>query len=163
MTDATVIGNKGNELFHVDSSFNARRAGHSLLLAWELPPKGTGGATEFSDSRTAYDDLSDEMKARLHGLVANHSLFHSRKTAMPEYFKDMDVTKLPMSKHKIVQKHESSGRMNLYTASYVHHLDDIPKEESDAILQELRDHVYKDKYRVMIDWEQPGDLIIWDK
>lgn len=111
MTDATVIGNKGNLLFHVDSSFNARRAGHSLLLAHRLPPKGTGGETEFSDSRTAYEDLSDEMKTRVDNLVGNHSLFHSRKTAMPEYFKDLDVTKLPMSKHRLVQKHEWSGRM----------------------------------------------------
>lgn len=37
---------KANELFHVDSSFNARRAGHSLLLAHILPPAGMGGATE---------------------------------------------------------------------------------------------------------------------
>lgn len=208
MTDATVIGNKvrivahherttadhqGNLLFHVDSSFNARRAGHSLLMAHKLPPAGTGGATEvclpplscalalmtqFSDSRTAYDDLSDEMKAKLDGVVANHSLFHSRKTAMPEYFKDMDVTKMPMSKHQLVQKHESSGRMvcsclpirltvaddqNLYIASYVHHLDGMPKEESDRILKELTEHIYKDKYRQIIPWEQEGDLIIWDK
>jgi len=162
MTDATVIGNKGNALFHVDSSFNARRAGHSLLLAHVLPPPGTGGETEFSDSRTAYDDLSPEMKKRLEGLVGNHSLFHSRKTAMPEYFKDMDVEALPMSKHKLVQLHEASGRMNLYTASYVHHIDGIPREESDEILKELREHVYKDKYRVTIPWNQPGDLIIWD-
>ncbi|RXK40267.1 hypothetical protein M231_02381 [Tremella mesenterica] len=162
LTDATVIGNKGNELFHVDSSFNARRAGHSLLLAWEIPPKELGGATEFSDSRTAYDDLSPEMKEKIEDLIANHSLFHSRKTAMPEFFKDMDVEKLPMSKHKLVQVHESSGRKNLYFASYVHHLDDIPREESDAIIKELREHVYNPKYRLMIDWEEPGDLIIWD-
>ncbi|WWC64938.1 uncharacterized protein I303_107552 [Kwoniella dejecticola CBS 10117] len=162
MTDATVIGNKANALFHVDSSFNARRAGHSLLIARELPPKGTGGSTEFSDSRTAYDDLTAEQKTKYESLIGNHSLFHSRKTAMPEYFKDMDVEKLPMSKHKLIQKHESSGRMNLYFASYVHHLDGADKEESDAIIKELTEHVYKPQYRVTIDWEQPGDLIIWD-
>ena len=91
MTDATLIGNKGNELFHVDSSFNARRAGFSLLLSHELPPRGTGGATEFADSRTAYEDLSPEMKEKIEPLVSNHSLFFSRKTAMPEHFKDLCV------------------------------------------------------------------------
>lgn len=49
-THVTVVGNLANELFHVDSSFNARRAGHSLLLSHILPPKGTGGATEVSGS-----------------------------------------------------------------------------------------------------------------
>lgn len=82
-----------------------------MLLAHVLPPAGTGGATEFADSRTAYEDLSDEMKQRLEGLVANHSLFHSRKTVMPEYFKDTDPMKLPLSKHLLAQKHEWSGRM----------------------------------------------------
>ncbi|WWC96566.1 hypothetical protein V866_003434 [Kwoniella sp. B9012] len=162
MTDATVIGNKANALFHVDSSFNARRAGHSLLLARELPPKGTGGATEFSDSRTAYEDLPDDLKTKLEPLVGYHSLFHSRKTAMPEYFKDLDVESLPMSKHKLVQLHESSGRKNLYFASYVHHLEGVDKEESDALIKQLTEHVYKPEYRVTVDWEQPGDLIIWD-
>ncbi len=48
LTAAQVIGNKANEQFHVDSSFNARRAGHSLLLAHCIPPLGMGGATEVS-------------------------------------------------------------------------------------------------------------------
>ncbi|KAM0750585.1 taurine catabolism dioxygenase [Meredithblackwellia eburnea MCA 4105] len=162
LTDAQVIGNKANEQFHVDSSFNARRAGHSLLLAWVLPPKGTGGATEFSDSRTAYDDLSPEMKKKLEGLVANHSLFHSRKKAMPEYFKDMDPSKMEMSKHKLVQLHESSGRMNLYIASYVHHIDDMPKDESTALIEELLAHVSQPKYVHRVEWEDNGDMICWD-
>ena len=50
------------------------------------------------------------MKAKLDGLVANHSLFHSRKKAVPEFFKDTDPSKLPLSKHKLIQKHEWSGR-----------------------------------------------------
>ncbi|KAK1925954.1 hypothetical protein DB88DRAFT_485737 [Papiliotrema laurentii] len=162
MTDATVIGNKGNALFHVDSSFNARRAGHSLLVAHVLPPPGTGGATEYGDSRTAYDDLPQDLKDRIEPLVGNHSLFHSRKTAMPEYFKDLDVESLPMSKHKLVQTHEASGRKNLYIASYIHHLDGVSREESDELLAQLREHIHKPKYRLTIPWEQPTDMIIWD-
>ncbi|TKA41318.1 hypothetical protein B0A54_06220 [Friedmanniomyces endolithicus] len=57
--------NKGNSLFHVDSSFNPRRAGYSLLKAHELPPKGTGGATEYADTRTAFDELPEELKKEL--------------------------------------------------------------------------------------------------
>ncbi|CAH0058373.1 unnamed protein product [Clonostachys solani] len=162
LTAAQVIGNKANELFHVDSSFNGRRAGHSLLLAHVLPPKGTGGATEFSDSRTAYDDLSQEKKNQIEDLVANHSLFHSRKTVMPEYFKDTDPAKLPLSKHKLAQVHEYSGRKNLYIASYCHSIVGMKPEESDALLKELKDHVEKPCYRLTIDWEDSGDMIIWD-
>lgn len=172
---------KANELFHVDSSFNGRRAGHSLLLAHVLPPQGTGGATEFADSRTAYNDLSEEKKQQIEDLVANHSLFHSRKTVMPEYFKDTDPSKLPLSKHKLVQVHEWSNRkvspvpqrhsfrarlkkvmQNLYIASYCHSIEGMDAEAGTALLQELRDHVQQPKYRLTIDWNKEGDMIIWD-
>ncbi|KAJ6445220.1 dichlorophenoxyacetate alpha-ketoglutarate dioxygenase protein [Purpureocillium lavendulum] len=162
LTAAQVIGNKANELFHVDSSFNGRRAGHSLLLAHVLPPAGTGGSTEYADSRTAYDDLPDDTKKQIEGLVANHSLFHSRKTVMPEYFKDTDPSKLPLSKHKLSQVHQWSGRKNLYIASYVHSIDGLDDAASKSLIEELRNHVQKPKYRVTIEWHQAGDIIIWD-
>lgn len=117
---------------------------------------------QFADSRTAYDDLPESTKQKLDGLVANHSLFHSRKKAVPEYFADTDPMKLPLSKHHLVQKHEWSGRMNLYIASYVHHIEGMDREESTALIEELLAHVSKPKYRVTISWEQESDMIIWD-
>lgn len=77
----------------------------------ELNGRHADSLEQFADARTAYDDLSEDMKKRLEGLVANHSLFHSRKTAQPEYFKDMDPSKMALSKHKLIQEHEWSGRM----------------------------------------------------
>ncbi|GAB7360902.1 hypothetical protein MBLNU230_g0888t1 [Neophaeotheca triangularis] len=162
LSAAQVIGNKANELFHVDSSFNGRRAGHSLLLAHVIPPAGTGGATEFADSRTAYDDLPRSVKERIEGVVANHSLFHSRKKAVPEFFKEIDPWKLPLSRHRLVQYHEGSSRKNLYIASYVHHLEGMESEESTALIEELMQHLSKPKYRVTIAWQQNTDMIIWD-
>ncbi|MEJ0023640.1 MAG: TauD/TfdA family dioxygenase [Alphaproteobacteria bacterium] len=47
--------NKGNQLWHTDSSFMDVRSAQSLLLAHEVPP--AGGKTWFADTRTAYDDL----------------------------------------------------------------------------------------------------------
>jgi alpha-ketoglutarate-dependent 2,4-dichlorophenoxyacetate dioxygenase len=74
-----------------------------MLHAVELPPKGTGGETEYSDSRAVYDDLSDEMKERIKDLVGCNSIFHNRKTANPdmEMFKNIDVLENPIAKHKI--------------------------------------------------------------
>ncbi|KAK3677009.1 hypothetical protein LTR78_003214 [Recurvomyces mirabilis] len=162
LSAAQVIGNKANEQFHVDSSFNARRAGHSLLLAHVIPPKGMGGATEFADSRTAYDDLSEEMKQELETLVTNHSLFHSRKKAVPDYFKDTDPSKLPLSKHRLIQDHEWSSRKNLYIASYVYSIDGMDTVQGTGLINDLIEHVSKPKYRTTIPWEQNGDMIIWD-
>ena len=66
----------GNQLWHTDSSFRRESATWSMLHAKAIPP--TGGDTEFADTRAAYDALPEAMKRRLEGLVAEHSLWHSR-------------------------------------------------------------------------------------
>lgn len=157
--------NKGNALFHVDSSFNPRRASYSILKATELPPPETGGPTDFADTRTAFDELPETLKQRLleNDYVGAHSLHHSRKVAAPEFFKDTDPTQHKMHYHRLVQKHEPSGRMNLYIAAHAHHIEGLPREESDALLKQLMDHATQEKYCMSVAWKNPGDLVIWDK
>lgn len=72
-----------NLQFHADSAFNPRRAGISLLLAHELPPPGTGGDTEFADTRTAYADLLPETKERIGEYVVMNSQLQCRRSANP--------------------------------------------------------------------------------
>lgn len=156
--------NRGNSWFHVDSSFNPRRAGYSLLLAHALPPPNTGGSTEFCNTRAAWDDLDEEMKEHLlkADYIACHSILHSKKLAAPEHFANIEPADHPMGRHKLVQKHERSGRLNLYLATHIHHLEGISGEESKALFDKLMAHATQDKYRVIVDWHQPGDLVIWD-
>ncbi|KAI0517951.1 alpha-ketoglutarate-dependent 2,4-dichlorophenoxyacetate dioxygenase [Xylaria bambusicola] len=189
---------RGNGLFHADSSFNPQRASFSLLRAAELPPKGTGADTLFADSRTAAEELSEEllqilsggMKADKNndeegnerekmddggrdgagkGLIGVHSIAHSRKLGSPEFFADLDPTPLPMSRHRILQRHEPSGRMNLYVGAHLHHIEhdedggsgkEIP--DSWALVQKLNAHASQDKYVISVPWNDPGDLVIWD-
>lgn len=157
--------NRGNALFHVDSSFNPRRASLSLLRAARLPPSPGDGNTEFADTRAAFDDLPAEVKGvlvREGGLVAAHSLMHSRKTASPGSLADVDPEKYPMSRHRLAQVHEPSGRWNLYIASHVHHIEGLGKSESDRFRDMLYQHATQRKYVVSVDWKGEGDLVIWD-
>lgn len=156
--------NKGNSLFHVDSSFNPRRAGYSLLRAHKLPPKGTGGNTEYADARTAFDDIPEDLKKELleRDYVACHSLYHSRKKAAPESLPDINPEDYFMSRHKLVQRHEPSGRMNLYIASHAHHIEGVSAEKSKELLSMLYAHACQPKYVVSIDWQNDGDLLLWD-
>ncbi|KAJ0124715.1 lpha-ketoglutarate-dependentdichlorophenoxyacetate [Diaporthe amygdali] len=160
--------NKGNALFHVDSSFNPRRASYSALRAVVVPPVGEGGETEFADARTAWDDLDQETRALLLGgedgvgLVGGHSISHSRKIASPEFFKDLDVEKASISLHRLAQVHEPSERMSLYVGAHLHHVEGLDRQESDELIKKLNDHVTQPKYVTSVGWENPGDLIIWD-
>ncbi|KAF2875210.1 alpha-ketoglutarate-dependent 2,4-dichlorophenoxyacetate dioxygenase [Massariosphaeria phaeospora] len=156
--------NTGNSLFHVDSSFNPRRASFSLLRSFELPPPGHGGNTDFADSRTAFDELPTALKSELlsNDYVAAHCMAHSRKQGAPEFFKDLDVSTEPMHLHKLAQKHEPSNRMNLYIAAHAHHIKGLPQERSAALLKQLLEHTTQEKYRMSVPWENVGDLVIWD-
>lgn len=160
--------NKGNSLFHVDSSFNPRRASYSLLRAVIIPPAGQGGETEFADARTAWDELDQETRARLlgaggdAGLVGAHSISHSRKVADPEYFRDLDPEAGPMCRHRVAQVHEPSERMSLYVGNHMHHIEGMGRAESDELMRRLNDHVTQPKYVTSVSWESPGDLVIWD-
>jgi alpha-ketoglutarate-dependent 2,4-dichlorophenoxyacetate dioxygenase len=155
---------QGNGLWHVDSSFNPRRASYSILLAHVIPPPGTGGETGFADTRTAFDELPSDLKTELlsNDYVAAHSLFHSRKLGSPEFFAHVNPLDHKMARHKLVQVHEPSGRMNLYVARHAHHVEGLEPDESDKLLERLIAHATQDKYTVEVPWRGVGDLVMWD-
>lgn len=158
-TSQCAHANRGNALWHVDSSFNPRRASFSLLPACELPPPGHGGNTEFADSRTAFEELPDDAKEQLlaHNYVGAHSLMHSRKLGSPQFFNDVDPTTAPM------QRHEPSGRLNLYVGAHLHHIEGGEEiAGSWDLVQRLNQHVSQAKYTTAVQWEKRGDLVIWD-
>lgn len=155
---------RGNSLFHVDSSFNPRRAGLSLLLSHELPPLGAGGSTEFCDTRAAWDGLDEDTKKELldNDYIGCHSILHSRKLAAPDHFADIEPENYPMGRHRVVQQHERSGRMTLYIATHIHHIDGLEPQASKKLFDRLFTHATQGKYRLLVEWENVGDLVIWD-
>jgi alpha-ketoglutarate-dependent 2,4-dichlorophenoxyacetate dioxygenase len=157
--------NRGNSLWHTDSSFNPRRAGVSVLHAVSIPPPGLGGETQFADARTAYAEMPDDLKEELlsHEYVANHTIMHSRKTASPEYFtEEIDPLTHNFSKHKIVQTHEPSGRKTLYIAAHAHSIEGLPVPEGQALIKRVMDHVTQPKYVLKVEWLNDGDMVLWD-
>jgi alpha-ketoglutarate-dependent 2,4-dichlorophenoxyacetate dioxygenase len=155
-----------NYHFHADSAFNPRRAGYSLLLAHHLPPPGTGGATEFADTRQAYDDLDDATKERIADYVVMNSQHQCRRAANPGNpmldGAEHDPMQNRFGKHKLVQLHEPSGRMNLYIAAHAHHVEGQDIEGGHKELLELLEYAGRPEYTFQVDWKEPGDLVVWD-
>lgn len=127
-----------------------------------MPPKGSGGETQYLDSRTAYQELPEELKAEIDPLITNNSLFHNRKTAAPEYHKHLNPDDYPYARHRLVQPHEGSGRKNLLLTSYAHHFDGMTAEESKPLMDKLWVHLAQPKYICTINYENNGDMILWD-
>ncbi len=150
--------NRGNELFHSDSSFNDLPTKWSLLLAHALPP--TGGNTEFVDLRAVYADLPAETKTRLDSLVAEHYLWHSRERGGYTEVTDEMKRLMPPVRHPVVRV-AADGRRTLYIGGHASHIVGWPIEEGRALLQELATLAAEPRYIYSHEWRD-GDLVIWD-
>lgn len=149
----------GNRLWHTDSSFKFAPARASLLHARAIPP--VGGHTEFADARAAYDALSPEMKARIRGLVAEHSIFYSRARIGFDDWVEAELENLERVPQVLVRHIDESGRRSLYLASHAGRIFGMSVQEGRALIDELLAHatqrffVHSHRWRV-------GDLVMWD-
>ncbi len=151
--------NSGNRLWHTDSSFRTVPAKASLLYARAIPP--VGGQTEFADLRAAYDALPEAMKARLEGLVAEHSIMESRAKMGYDQFTEGELDGLPPVPQAVVRSHAGSGRRTLYLASHAARIFGMAEAAGKALLAELIDHATQRQFVYSHRW-RPHDLVMWD-
>lgn len=149
----------GNRLWHTDSSFKAPSGYASLLYARSVAP--FGGHTEFADLRAAFDELPAAKRARLQGLIAQHSLIYSRRRlGFTEFTSEEQVAFAPV-RRPLVRRIPESGRESLYIASHIGCIEGLSDAETETLLAELiahatqRQFVYTHRWRV-------GDLVMWD-
>ncbi len=158
--DRRLLFKRANRLWHTDMSFNAVRATYSLLSAHALPPGG-GPETEFADMRAAYDALPEATKARLDGLVCEHSYWHSRVVGGGPEATAEELAFMPPARHRLVHVHPSSGRKVLYLASHAASIVGWPVAEGRALLAELMAHATAPRFVHAHHW-RIGDVVIWD-
>lgn len=149
----------GNRLWHTDSSFKAIPARYSLLSARVIP--GDGGETQFADMRAAYDALPVTMKARLEGLVAEHSVLYSRSTIGFTDYSDEERERLKPVPQLMVRVHPGSGRKTLYLASHAGWIQGMPIPEARMLLRDLMEHATRREFVYTHRWTV-GDLVMWD-
>lgn len=148
----------GNRLWHTDASFQDPPGRYSMLLAKVVPP--VAADTEFADMRSAYDSLEADLKAKLEGLQAHHSIAYSRSVLGFEFSAE-EEEKLKGAVHPLVRTNPNTGRRSLYLASHASRILGWPLPEGRLLLRDLMEHatqparVYRHSWRV-------GDLVIWD-
>lgn len=137
------------EKWHSDQSCAALPPMGSILHLVTTPPNG-GGATCFASMYAAYDALSERMKAYLQGLRAVHD---GRRVFGPN---------APVTSHPVIAKHPVSGRKLIFVnPAMTSHIENIPREESDAVLAFLYQHNTKPDFQVRFQWREHS-IAFWD-
>ena len=149
----------GNKLWHTDSSFKRLPALCSLLYSRTIAP--IGGHTQFADQRAAYDALPEAMKQKLHGLVAEHCIAHSRARNGFTEFNEDERRRLPPVPQVLVRTIPQNGRKSLYVASHAGRIFGMPDAEGRALIDELICHVTQRQFVYTHRW-RPGELVMWD-
>lgn len=148
----------GNRLWHTDASFQDPPGRYSLLSAKVIPP--VAADTEFADMRAAYDDLDADLKARLEGLQAHHSIAYSRSVLGFEFSVE-EQEKLKGAVHPLVRTNPNTGRKSLYLASHASRIIGWPVPDGRLLLRDLTEHATQPQYVYRHTW-RVGDLVIWD-
>lgn len=155
--------------WHTDWSFLEAPPSYSVLYAKDIPPYG--GDTLFSNTRLAYESLSEPMRVLLEPLVGIHSASVFAPDRAAEYFGkmenmdikgDRDIQALADREHSIVRTHPRTGRKAIFVSpGYTIGIKGMRKWEYTPLLEFLftycTDPLFSCRYR----W-RPGTLAMWD-
>jgi len=136
---------RGNRLWHTDSSFNSPAGYMSMLYARSIAP--VGGNTEFTDLRAAWDSLPTPLQSRVRGLKAEHSILNSRrKIGILEFTAEEAEAFAPVLR-PMVREIPESGRTSLYLAAHIGRIEGLGVEESIELLDTLTSRLTANRWR----------------
>lgn len=154
--------------WHADHTYQRNPSFGAMLYALEVP--AAGGDTLFASNYLSYEGLSAPMKAFLEDKVAIHDVLqyglnsghHSTATAQAIQMLFKMRERFPQVEHPLVCKHPETGRKMLYlNRAWTVAIKGLHKEESQAILDMLKEHSTKNIYCCRFRYRK-GSLMLWD-
>jgi alpha-ketoglutarate-dependent taurine dioxygenase len=165
--DDYVKGLRGNEGWHMDSTYMALQAKGAVFTAEICPAEGA--ATGWADMRAAYEALDDATRAQIQDLQAYHSLYYSqgRMGYLPTKKNDQGgyvgygYHDGPVPLRPLVKVHPETGRPNLVIGRHAHNIVGMDPAESERLLDRLADEACQPPRLYFHQWAA-GDAVIWD-
>jgi len=130
------------------------------MLAAQVIPK-SGSVTEFADLRAAYDALPEATKAELEGLIAEHSMLHSRLMLDDTQYTEQEKARVPPVQWPIVRVHAGSKRKSLFLGAHAERIVGWTVPEGRMMLADLLEHATQREFVYSHQW-QVGDLVMYD-
>lgn len=155
--DPQIRHQRGNNLWHTDSSFRPVPSQFSINHAYEVP--GEGGETEFASQRFAYNALPEARQRELDPLLVLHDYVFSRSQVAP--VDPNHAAAMPPVEHKLVRTNPNTGARNFYAGAHARSIVGWPGIDSRQLIDELLDLTVKPERVYSHRW-QVGDTLIWD-
>ena len=156
--------------WHTDMSYSKMIAFTNVLYGIEIPHRDGKplGNTEFSNMRAAYLGLPEALKEKLDGMTVLHDFnkFWENMRKQPGCTRppltEAQLKAKPPVSHPIFLIHPITGEKILYAnPGYSMRINELPKEESDALLSFLFEHQLQPQFRYRHMWTA-GDVLMWD-
>jgi taurine dioxygenase len=153
---ARVAGDK----WHTDVSCDEKPPLASILHLTTLPE--SGGDTLFSSMYAAYEALSEPLKRMLAGLTATHDGAPNYDDRAKRSGAGNAARVNPVAVHPVIATHPSTGRKTIYVNSaFTVRINELSKEESDAVLGFLFAHVARPEFQCRFHWQR-NSIAFWD-
>ena len=166
-----IDGAKGgkNAKWHTDVTFLENPHLVSILIADEIPE--VGGDTIWTDLRTSYEKISENMKKFLHSLEAVHKISplgywgepYNYSLSKEESIKLYEDSKkiIPVI-HPVVRIHPRTQKPSFFVnPGFTSNILNLSKIESEYILKLIYEHTTQPEYILRHKWEK-NDVVIWD-
>ena len=156
--------------WHTDATWREAPPMGCVLRCIECPP--TGGDTMWANMALAYEMLPGEIKGRIAGLRARHSIEASFGAAMPQNQRLALKGRFPDAEHPVVRTHPETGEQVLFVNAFTTHFTNYHTPANvrygqDAnpgaadLLRYLISQAYIPEYQVRWRW-RPNSVAIWD-
>ncbi|WP_420626417.1 TauD/TfdA dioxygenase family protein [Candidatus Poriferisodalis sp.] len=156
-SDPLTRNQKGNNLWHSDSSFRLVPSYVSILHAYEVP--GEGGETEYASQRAAYARLDPSLQAEIDELQVLHDYVFSRTQVAP--VDPNHAASLPPIPQRLVRTNPSNGAKNYYVGSHARSIVGWSGIDSRRLIDELNAGATRPEGVYSHRWSS-GDTVIYD-
>jgi taurine dioxygenase len=156
--------------WHTDATWREAPPLGAVLRCLECPP--VGGDTMWANMVEAYRHLPSDVKARIEGLRARHSIEATFGAAMPIEKRLALKARYPDAEHPVVRIHPETGEKVLFVNSFTTHFTNFHTPErvrvgqdfsqgSSELLRYLTSQASIPEYQVRWRWK-PNSIAIWD-
>jgi taurine dioxygenase len=156
--------------WHTDATWRESPPFGCVLRCVECPP--VGGDTMWANMVLAYENLPDEVKSRIAGLRARHSIEATFGAAMPIDRRLALKAQYPDAEHPVVRTHPETGEKVLFVNGFTTHFTNFHTPSNvrvgqdfthggPQLLQYLQMQAFVPEYQVRWRWS-PNSVAMWD-